>query len=220
MSLDKQVRDLFAQHNVPLAPDDTWKVQQATVIRHKALERLGAAAGVQWSYPTVVRAAEDEAVLIVSGEIEGRMEWSVGEAKLGANYRVSGKQASYLWSMAEKRGKDRVILKLVGLHGLYSEEEADEFKDGAQPSREEPQDSPPAPPPPPASATRKTISPKDQYLRSTGDKIRAYPGTEAELRHWWAAEAETRRYYGLTQTEVAALVALIANRIAKMKEAA
>jgi hypothetical protein len=31
--------------------------------------------------------------------------------------------------MAEKRAKDRVILKLVGLHGdVYSEEEADEFK--------------------------------------------------------------------------------------------
>src|SRR3954451_5869163 len=34
--------------------------------------------------------------------------------------------------MAEKRAKDRVILKLVGLHGLlYSEEEADEFKSSA-----------------------------------------------------------------------------------------
>jgi hypothetical protein len=31
--------------------------------------------------------------------------------------------------MAEKRAKDRVILKLIELHGLvYSEEEADEFK--------------------------------------------------------------------------------------------
>ena len=31
--------------------------------------------------------------------------------------------------MAEKRAKDRVILKLVGLHGYaYSEEEADDFK--------------------------------------------------------------------------------------------
>ena len=31
--------------------------------------------------------------------------------------------------MAEKRAKDRVILKLIGLHGeVYSEEEAEEFK--------------------------------------------------------------------------------------------
>jgi hypothetical protein len=31
--------------------------------------------------------------------------------------------------MAEKRAKDRVVLKLIGLHGLvYSEEESDDFK--------------------------------------------------------------------------------------------
>jgi hypothetical protein len=42
---------------------------------------------------------------------------------------VSGKQAAYVYAMAEKRAKDRVILKLIELHGLvYSEEEADEFK--------------------------------------------------------------------------------------------
>ncbi len=47
------------------------------------------------------------------------------------NYRVSGKQAAYVYAMAEKRGKDRVILKLIELHGLvYSEEEADEFRNG------------------------------------------------------------------------------------------
>jgi hypothetical protein len=58
-----------------------------------------------------------------------RMEWSIGEALIGTNYRVSGKQAAYVYAMAEKRAKDRVILKLIELHGLvYSEEEADEFK--------------------------------------------------------------------------------------------
>ena len=41
------------------------------------------------------------------------------------NYRVSGKQAAYVYAMAEKRAKDRVILKLIELHGLvYSEEES------------------------------------------------------------------------------------------------
>ena len=47
------------------------------------------------------------------------------------NYRVSGKQAGNVYAMAEKRAKDRVILKLLELHGLvYSEEEADEFRQG------------------------------------------------------------------------------------------
>jgi hypothetical protein len=60
-----------------------------------------------------------------------RVEWSIGEALIGVNYRVSGKQAAYVYAMAEKRAKDRVILKLIELHGyVYSEEEADEFKQG------------------------------------------------------------------------------------------
>ena len=58
-----------------------------------------------------------------------RVKWSMGEALVNVNYRVSGKQAAYVYAMAEKRGKDRVILKLIELHGLvYSEEEADEFR--------------------------------------------------------------------------------------------
>ena len=61
-----------------------------------------------------------------------RTEWSIGEALVNVNYRVSGGQAAYVYAMAEKRAKDRVILKLVGLHGLLSsEEDADAFKTGA-----------------------------------------------------------------------------------------
>jgi hypothetical protein len=78
-------------------------------------------------------------VILVTGRLpspEGeRREWSIGEALIGTNYRVSGKQAAYVYAMAEKRAKDRVILKLIELHGLvYSEEEADEFKDSARPA--------------------------------------------------------------------------------------
>ena len=40
----------------------------------------------------------------------------------------------YWWAMAEKRGKDRVILKLIGAYekGLYSEVEADSWDRIAQ----------------------------------------------------------------------------------------
>ena len=56
----------------------------------------------------------------------------MAEALVNVNYRVSGRQAAYVYALAEKRAKDRVILKLVGLHGLpSSEEEADEFKSSA-----------------------------------------------------------------------------------------
>jgi hypothetical protein len=45
--------------------------------------------------------------------------------------------AAYPFAMAEKRAKDRVILKLIALHGLvYSEDDSDEFKASAPPLNE------------------------------------------------------------------------------------
>jgi len=78
-------------------------------------------------------------VILVVGKHGEKSEWSIGEAVVNSNYKVSGKQAAYPYAMAEKRAKDRVILKLIGLHGFaYSEEEADEFKgNGYQPKQEE-----------------------------------------------------------------------------------
>ena len=52
-----------------------------------------------------------------------RTEWSIGEATPYNN------KNGYPFAMAEKRAKDRVILKLVGIAGdVYSSEEADDFK--------------------------------------------------------------------------------------------
>ena len=94
-------------------------------------------AEISFDPPQVLRAERDEAVILVSGSIALApnlgaavpKEWSIGEALVNVNYRVSGKQAAYVYAKAEKRAKDRVILKLIGLHGLlYSEEEADEFR--------------------------------------------------------------------------------------------
>lgn len=117
-----------------------WEVQGTPVISHKCLERIAARAGVQYDMPTILRSERDEAVILVAGSLGERREWSIGEALVNVNYRVSGKQAAYVYAMAEKRGKDRVILKLVELHGLaYSEDEADDFK--------QPQAAAPAPPP-------------------------------------------------------------------------
>jgi hypothetical protein len=136
MSSDKEIRELFTRHGVELSRDEIWAVQGTPVVKHKALERLAGKLGIQFDNPTVLRAERDEAVLMVSGQIDKRWEWSIGEAIVNVNYRVSGKQAAYVWAMAEKRGKDRVILKLAGLHGAYSEDEADEFKEASPQARE------------------------------------------------------------------------------------
>ena len=128
---DQQIADILAQYGEPLA-GNIWRVQGQAVIYHKALERIAAQAGIAFGPPTILRAERDEAVLLVTGSMGERTEWSIGEALVHVNYRVSGRQAAYVYAMAEKRAKDRVILKLVGLHGLlYSEEEADEFKSSA-----------------------------------------------------------------------------------------
>jgi hypothetical protein len=120
---------LFNGFGCAITQDDIWQVQSATVIKHKALERLAASARIAFDPPTIIRANADEAVILATGRLNDRVEWSIGEALVNVNYRVSGKQAAYVYAMAEKRAKDRVILKLAGLHGLYSEDEADEFKE-------------------------------------------------------------------------------------------
>ena len=128
---DQQIADILAKYGEPIA-GNIWRVQGQAVIYHKALERIAAQAGIVFGPPTILRAERDEAVILVTGSMGERTEWSIGEALVNVNYRVSGRQAAYVYAMAEKRAKDRVILKLVGLHGLlYSEEEADEFKSSA-----------------------------------------------------------------------------------------
>ena len=128
--MSNEIHDLFKRYDVLLERDDVWSIQSTKVVKHKALERLGAKLHIKWQAPQVLRAERDEAVILVTGEIEatGQCEWSIGEALVNGNYRVSGKQAAYVYAMAEKRAKDRVILKLAGLHGVYSEDEADDFK--------------------------------------------------------------------------------------------
>jgi hypothetical protein len=127
---DKQIADILAKYGEPFA-GNVWRVQGQAVIYHKALERIAAQARISFDPPVVLRAERDEAVILVAGRMGERTEWSIGEALVGVNYRVTGRQAAYVYAMAEKRAKDRVILKLIELHGLvYSEEEADEFKAG------------------------------------------------------------------------------------------
>lgn len=126
---DKQISDILAKYGEPFA-GNIWRVQGNAVIYHKALERIAAQAKITYDMPTILRAERDEAVILVTGHMGDRSEWSIGEALIDVNYRVSGRQAAYVYAMAEKRAKDRVILKLIELHGLvYSEEEADDFKE-------------------------------------------------------------------------------------------
>lgn len=126
---DHQIADILEKYGEPVA-GSIWRVQGQAVIYHKALERIAAHAKITFDPPNILRAEADEAVILVTGRIGDRAEWSIGEARISVNYRVSARQPAYPYAMAEKRAKDRVILKLIGLHGMiYSEEEADDFRD-------------------------------------------------------------------------------------------
>lgn len=115
--------------------DEIWEVHGSTwVVKHKALERIAAEKGVVWGQPTIIecKAADKIAVICVFGKLGDHSEWSIGEASPANN------KNAYCYAMAEKRGKDRVILKLLDGHGsLYSESEADEFAQAAQPAKRE-----------------------------------------------------------------------------------
>ena len=129
MSQLNEIRDLFKDAGVALNKDDVWQIQTSYVVKHKALERLAAQLKIIFDDPTIIRSERDEAVILVTGHRGEWSEWSIGEALVNANYRVSGRMAPYVWAMAEKRAKDRVILKLAGLYGVYSE---DEFADKSE----------------------------------------------------------------------------------------
>lgn len=140
---DDKISSTLERFGIPMA-GNVWRVQGTPVIYHRTLEQIAAELDIIFQSPTIIRAERDECVMLVHGSMQlrgddgkptdkTRHEWSVGEAVINVNYKVSGKQAAYVYAMAEKRAKDRVILKLIELAGhVYSEEEADEFKESAK----------------------------------------------------------------------------------------
>jgi len=107
----------------------TWDCHGTPVVLHKALEKIAAKQGIQFDAPVhlLSNPASKEVVIQVTGRLGDRQEWSIGEVS-SRNCRND-----YPFAMAEKRAKDRVILKLLGVAGdTYSEEEADEFKDSVE----------------------------------------------------------------------------------------
>tara|TARA_R110000787_G_scaffold17974_6_gene55536 strand:+ start:5552 stop:5992 length:441 start_codon:yes stop_codon:yes gene_type:complete len=116
-----------------------WDCHGTWVIKHKALEKVGAYMGLSFDMPTIIETdIKNKSVSVcVQGhrnlnvvdkdkqnKIVRISAWSFGES---APYNTTNK---YPFAMAEKRAVDRVILKLIGMHGdLYSEVEADAFQE-------------------------------------------------------------------------------------------
>lgn len=121
--LDPKIAEVLKDHG--FGPEACWDCHGTWVVYHRVLEAIAAKSGIEFAQPHIIEAHAEKGIasLCVTGSLGDKTEWSIGEASPKNN------KNAYCWAMAEKRGKDRVVLKLIGLHGLaYSEEEADDFK--------------------------------------------------------------------------------------------
>ena len=125
-TLDPRLEAIRVEYG--LQRTDFWELPMkkgAWLIKHKALEEVVVKAGIVFEPPQIIEAnaIDKVATIVVTGHRDTRTEWSFGEAAPG------NCKNAYPFAMAEKRAKDRVVLKLAGLHGLlYSEDESDDFK--------------------------------------------------------------------------------------------
>jgi hypothetical protein len=128
----KAVLDFMETYGVE--SDEIWEVHGSTwVVKHKALERVAAERNITFDRPSVIACdlATKSMIVCAFGKMGDKSEWSFGEAT-PANCKNA-----YFAAMAEKRARDRVILKLLVTHGaLYSESEAEEFTE--PPKRQNP----------------------------------------------------------------------------------
>lgn len=124
-TIDGKLKEILTKFH-PDPRSAVWDCHGKWVAYHAALEEIARNAKITFDAPQVLEANGPAkcAAICVTGRINGHaMEWSIGEAA------PSNNKNGYPFAMAEKRAKDRVILKLIGLHGMvYSEEEADDFK--------------------------------------------------------------------------------------------
>lgn len=186
--------------------DEVWEVRRggSWAVKHAALERVAAELGIKFDDPKPLeaRGVDQCAALIVTGRMGERAEWSIGEAAPGNN------KNAYPFAMAEKRGKDRVILKLLNAHGaVYSEAEADDFAPSQK--RENPH------------VTRPTDIVPDVEYDAQGHPVDNIPNGDGSIER--LPKAKARDDFAACQTEMRAAVTVMqlekwgaanANRIA------
>ena len=110
------VRNILKDNDVD-PREACWDCHGTWVIYHKYLERIADKNGITFDAPQILACDLDKkaAAICVTGHLGDRSAWSFGEATRDNN------KNPYPLAMAEKRAKDRVILKLAGLPGhIYS----------------------------------------------------------------------------------------------------
>jgi len=121
-----KIKELAQKYN--LSKDDFWELKRGTrsmwIITHDACEKIAAKENIQFGAPTIYRDTNQDVAIVGDAKRGNKVIWSTGEAS------PKNCKAPYMFAMAEKRLKDRLILKLINAYeyGIYSDSEADNFK--------------------------------------------------------------------------------------------
>jgi len=132
-SQQEKINELKKEYD--LDDSDFWSLPQnkrVRILRHDTCERIASMEGVRYEKPEWLSRGEAGVWAVqASGYIPNESDdpenilWTTGEAS------KDNCTAKYLVNMAEKRAKDRLVLKLIKAYeyGIKSEEEADDFKE-------------------------------------------------------------------------------------------
>lgn len=128
MSQDK-LKELAEAYK--LDKDDFWQLPQnksVHILTHDACEKIAGIEGVRYEKPEWLSRGENGVWAVQASGFKSddpeNILWTTGEAS------KDNCTAKYLVNMAEKRAKDRLVLKLIKAYeyGIKSEEEADSYK--------------------------------------------------------------------------------------------
>tara|TARA_R100001594_G_scaffold35822_1_gene65395 strand:- start:365 stop:970 length:606 start_codon:yes stop_codon:yes gene_type:complete len=112
---------------------DFWCIGKNYIIFHDSLTKIAKIEGIVFHKPQVEILYNDNnffgVAMMGEAELDGYKIWT------SADSTKENTMAKYYFNMAEKRLRDRQVLKLLDLYeyGLYSDVEADDFK--KQPSK-------------------------------------------------------------------------------------
>ncbi len=121
-----RIKELAKKYN--LGKNDFWELKRGSksmwIITHDAIEKIAIIENIQLTNFEVLNTEVDFARFLITMQKGDKSIVSIGEAS------TKNCTSNYYGCMAEKRGIDRCVLKLINAYeyGIYSDVEADAFK--------------------------------------------------------------------------------------------
>jgi len=121
-----RIKELAKKYN--LGKNDFWELKRGSksmwIITHDAIEKIAIIENIELTNFEVLNTEVDFARFLITMQKGDKSIVSVGEAS------TKNCTSNYYGCMAEKRGIDRCVLKLINAYeyGIYSDVEADAFK--------------------------------------------------------------------------------------------